>query len=165
MGESQNTELIHSNQETYGEAFISHLFEQYKLYVESAERISERRISANNFLLTVNASLITLYGLIVVRHAFERWGLCLVPFVGLLVCFSWHHILISYRNINTIKFQVIHELEQAMPAALYRYEWQKAEEGKGTVYKPLSHLECWIPRILMGFYFVLVIVNFFGTFE
>lgn len=165
MAEAQSTQLIRSNQETYGEAFTVHLFEQYKLYVESAERISERRISANNFLLTVNASLITLYGLMVVGHAFGRRGLCLVPFVGLLVCFSWHHILISYRNLNTIKFQVIHELEQAMPVALYGYEWQKAEEGKGTVYKPLSHLECWIPRIFMGFYCVLIIFSFFGTFE
>jgi len=165
MGEVQRTPLIRQNQETYGETFTAHLFEQYKLYVESAERISERRISANNFLLTVNASLITLYGLMVVSHTVGRWGLFLIPCVGLLVCFSWHNILISYRNLNTIKFQVIHELEQAMPAALYCYEWQKAEAGKGTIYKPLSHLECWIPRIFMGFYFVLVIVSFFGTFE
>ena len=47
----------------YGDRYREHLFQQYKLYVDSADRISQRRSSTNNFLLTVNASLVTLYGL------------------------------------------------------------------------------------------------------
>ena len=37
------------------------LLEQYKLLVQSAEKISERRTSANNYLLTVNAALVSLH--------------------------------------------------------------------------------------------------------
>jgi hypothetical protein len=47
----------------YGDRYREHLFEQYKMYVDSADRISQRRSSTNSFLLTVNAALVTLYGL------------------------------------------------------------------------------------------------------
>lgn len=65
--------LIRHTKESYGESFKTDLFEQYKLYVESAERISERRVAANNYLLTVNAFLVTLYGLIAASRFNTFW--------------------------------------------------------------------------------------------
>ena len=59
MSEPATPQLIRQTKESYGESFTVALFEQYKLYVESAEKISERRVSANNYLLTVNAFLVT----------------------------------------------------------------------------------------------------------
>ncbi len=47
----------------YGINHRQHYIEQYKLYVETADRVSQRRTSANNYLLTVNTFLATLYGL------------------------------------------------------------------------------------------------------
>lgn len=46
-----------------------------------------------------------------------------------------------------------------MPAALYRYEWDKAGYGRGKAYHPLSHLERWIPVIFIILYAVLVIAS------
>jgi len=34
------------------------LFEQYKLYVDLADRISQRRSTANSFFITANAALL-----------------------------------------------------------------------------------------------------------
>jgi hypothetical protein len=85
----------------------------------------------------------------------------LVPVTGMLVALTWHRIITSYRDLNTVKFEVIHELEQRMPAALYRYEWDKAEHGRGTKYHPLSHLERIIPIIFVVLYAVLGIVSAF----
>jgi len=104
-------QLIQKTEETYGESFKNHLFEQYKLYVESAEKISERRVSANNYLLTVNSLLITLYGLLAANPYKGSWAV-LVPIAGLLVSITWCRIITSYRDLNTVKFKVIHELEQ-----------------------------------------------------
>jgi hypothetical protein len=72
---------------------------------------------------------------------------------------TWHRIITSYRDLNTVKFKVIHELEREMPAALYDYEWQKAEEGRGKAYHPLTHLERWVPVVFMLLYVLLAVIG------
>ena len=161
MAEHPAPKLIRHTAESYGVTFRADLFEQYKLYVESAEKISERRVAANNYLLTVNAFLVTLYGLVAASR-FNTFWVILVPVAGFLVALTWHRIITSYRDLNTVKFKVIHELEQEMPAALYDYEWHKAEEGRGKAYHPLSHLERWIPIIFIVLYVLLAALSAMG---
>lgn len=161
MGNQRAPTLIRNSPETYGSSFKADLFEQYRLYVESAEKISERRVAANNYLLTVNAFLVTLYGLVAASRLNTFWSV-LVPVAGLLVALTWHRIITSYRDLNTVKFEVIHELEQYMPAALYDYEWCRAEEGRGKAYHPLSHLERWVPLIFMVLYVLLAALSALG---
>jgi hypothetical protein len=159
--EQPPTGLIRNSPETYGATYRADLFAQYLHYVASAEKISERRVAANNYLLTVNAFLVTLYGLVAASRYNTYWSL-LVPVSGFLVALTWHRIITSYRDLNTVKFAVIHEFERHMPAALYDYEWVKAEEGKGKKYHPLSHLERWIPITFMALYVALAIVGGLG---
>ena len=162
MTDASEPQLIRQTPESYGDSFKADLFAQYKLYVESAEKISERRVAANNYLLTVNAFLVTLYGLVAASRFNTFWTI-LVPVAGFLVALTWHRIITSYRDLNTVKFGVIHELEQQMPAALYDYEWHKAEEGRGKAYHPLSHLERWVPIIFMVLYVLLAVVSATGV--
>ena len=161
MSDQSKMGLIRHTKETYGESFNADLFEQYKLYVESAERVSERRISANNYLLTVNAFLVTLYGILAASPYRSYWTI-LVPVAGILVSVTWHRIVISYRDLNSVKFKVIHELEQHLPAALYEYEWQVAEKGRGKAYRPLTHLEQWVPIVFVVLYTLLAILGLSG---
>lgn len=161
MANEPLAKLIRHAEESYGASFKADLFEQYKLYVESAEKISERRVAANNYLLTVNAFLVTLYGLVAASR-FNTYWTVLVPVAGFLVALTWYRIITSYRDLNTIKFKVIHELEDHMPAALYDYEWRKAEAGRGKAYHPLSHLERWVPIIFMVLYVLLIAFSSFG---
>lgn len=158
MAQDPSPRLIHCNAEDYGGSFKTDLFEQYKLYVESAEKVSERRVSANNYLLTVNAFLVTLYGL-VASSRFSTFWMILVPVAGFLVSLTWHQIITSYRDLNSVKFKVIHELEKQLPASLYSYEWFNAQEGRGDAYHPLSHLERWIPIVFMVLYILLAVVS------
>jgi hypothetical protein len=160
MSEIPSSKLIRHTKDSYGDSFKSDLFGQYKLYVESAEKISERRISANNYLLTVNAFLLTLYGLLSANQYKGYWTI-LVPVAGVLVSLTWLRIISSYCDLNTVKFKVIHELEQQMPAALFEYEWYKAEGGRGKTYRPMSHLECWVPIVFIILYGLLVIFAIF----
>jgi hypothetical protein len=80
-------DLLSVPEAAYGTLYREHLFEQYKLYVDLADRISQRRSSTNSFLLTVNASLVTLYGLAgsLKPPGAAAWHL-LVPLAGVLVC-------------------------------------------------------------------------------
>jgi len=138
----------------YGDSYKVHLLEQYKLYVDTADRVSQRRTSANNYLLTVNAFLVTLYGLASSSPSNQAWYF-VVPIAGILVCIAWFALISSYRNLNTAKFMVIHELEQRLPAALFDHEWELCERGRGIVYKPLTHIEQSIPFIFMALYIIL----------
>jgi len=45
----------------YGEKYQDHLLEQYKLYVQTSQQVSEKRQNSNNYLLTLNSSLVTLF--------------------------------------------------------------------------------------------------------
>jgi len=160
MNQKSPVRLVRHTKKSYGHSFGADLIEQYKLYVSSADKISERRESANNFLLTVNAFLVTLYGLVATSEYKSYW-IILVPVAGALVSLTWHRIITSYRDLNTVKFKVIHELEEHLPAALYGYEWQIAGKGKGKAYRPLTHLERWVPIIFIGLYLILGLVGAF----
>lgn len=52
-----DNKLLKTKETNYGEKYKEHLFEQYKLYCESAEKISDRRQNANNYFITINTAL------------------------------------------------------------------------------------------------------------
>ncbi|MFQ5913000.1 MAG: hypothetical protein ACE5JS_07445, partial [Nitrospinota bacterium] len=112
---------------------------------------------ANNYLLTVNGFLVTLYGLAGSIPDIVQLGawLYVVPVAGIAICFSWSAVIRSYRDINTAKFKVIHEIENYLPGMPYAYEWKLAEEGRGKVYKPISQIERIIPFVFIALYVVL----------
>lgn len=159
MPEDPATSLFSVPPFEYGPLYHQHLFEQYQLYVESADHISQRRSSTNSFLLTVNASLVTLYGIASQLRAVAAWHL-LVPMAGILVCIAWFSLVENYRNLNSVKFQVIHALEKKLPASLYDFEWKLLEKGRGHVYKPVTHIEQWIPVVFALLYIGLIVYSF-----
>jgi hypothetical protein len=147
--------------EEYGEKYQDHLLEQYKLFVETSQHTSDKRQNANNYLLTLNSSLITLFVAFLSIFGHHRWN-ALIPGTGLIVCFIWWSLVDSYKDLNTAKFAVIHELENQLPVALFRHEWfvcghnQKEKDKQlGDRYIPLTHLERWIPVAFAALYLVL----------
>lgn len=62
-------ELFKTKPEDYRLKYGDDLFEQYKLYVEMADRVSERRATANNFFLTANTLLVSIFGAIIGNSA------------------------------------------------------------------------------------------------
>ena len=57
--ENINQTLINENLKNDAEKFNINL-EQYKLYVEMADRISSRRQNANSFFLSINTAIVAL---------------------------------------------------------------------------------------------------------
>ena len=64
VGQSEHSRVCSVAPAEYGEDYRSHLLDQYRTYVETADKISQRRSTANNYLLTVNAFLVSLYGVV-----------------------------------------------------------------------------------------------------
>ena len=154
--------IIGKAPEEYGEKYKDHLLVQYKLYVEMADKVSERRQSANNFLLTVNSVLVSLFGILSgfgTSQQESTWRYFL-PLAGLLVSITWATIIRSYRQLNSGKFKVIQQIESELPMAPYETEWKILGEGKGKQYSPFTHVEQIIPCIFAGLYVLLMILVF-----
>ena len=149
--------LIPKTEESYGESFKSDLLEQYKLYVQSTENVSARRVASNRYLLTLNAALVALYGLQSANFGQGYWTL-LIPLIGIPVSLLWYLIIKSHADLNRIKFDVIHEFEQHLPAVTYKHEWRLAGEGQGAAYRAVTKIEKWLPILFAGLHVVLTVV-------
>jgi hypothetical protein len=137
------------------------LLEQYKLYVELMDKVSERRHQANSFFLTVNTLLVTaLTGFIsLTQQPKTRYGwIIFAAIAGIVFCLTWCRLIQSYKQLNTGKFKIIHMLETRLPARLFDAEWDALNRGDGTVYKPFSHIEMLVPVVFALLYLVLIIV-------
>jgi hypothetical protein len=157
------TGLISKAPSEYGPKFQDHLLEQYKLYVESAQRISERRLHSGNFFLAINSSLVAVFGIALSSFGKHRWNVA-IPLTGMLVSFVWLRVVKSYKDLNTAKFKVIHELESHLPVALFKYEWHVCGWGSDPKkYRPLTHSEQWVPVAFMVFYWVLALYALFAS--
>lgn len=159
MSNQSNKCLIHYTKETYGDAFGADLLEQYKLYVQSAENVSARRVASSRYLLTLNIALVTLYGIQSEGFVQSYWAM-LIPILGIPVSGLWYQIIKSHRDLNTVKFDIIHKLEEHLPVALYAYEWQLAGEGHGTSYSAVTRIERWIPIAFVVLHSILLISLF-----
>ena len=162
MVDQPDSHLIHIEKESYGEAFSTDLLEQYKVYIQSSENVSARRLTSSQYLLTLSAALIALYGLHTTSFGTNYWTL-LVPIMGIPVSLLWCSIIKSHADLNRIKFDVIHEFEQHLPAAPYKYEWFLAENGQGKAYKAVTTLERWIPVLFTALHVALAIIITLGV--
>lgn len=145
----------------YGEAYQSHLLEQYKLFVESADRISQRRQQANSFFLTINTALLAVLSGMLSRSTRllpSIWWLLPVAAAGLVLCYVWYRLVLSYKGLNAGKFEVIHAIEKKLPLSLFDAEWHQVGGGKDSKkYKPFSEIETWIPWVFAALYGALIV--------
>lgn len=151
-------ELINKN---YGKSFNDHLLEQYKLYVESADKISSRRDSANHFYLTLNSALFAISGYLSFLNK-QSFIFLIIPLAGIIMSFYWLKTITSYKNLNTGKFKVIHELEKNLPAKLFDYEWEVIGGGKTKDYIPITVVERGVPKVFMVMYILMIIFILIG---
>jgi hypothetical protein len=159
-----DVKLFNENKDLYKGDYDNHLFEQYKIYIQSIENISERRHSAINYFITINTALISALGLsfnIEFLSELVAFKIILL-FIGLAVSIVFWYLINSYKQINTGKFKVLHEIESHLPLSLYKYEWEVLAHGKNKkVYYPFSHIELLLPWLLGIAYFVLALFFIF----
>ena len=132
-------------------------FEQYKLFVKTAEKVSDRRQSSNKYFLTLNSFLLGLTGYLS-SIAIQLWHIVIV-FTAILICLLWLLILKSFRGLNSGKFKVIHKLEEKLPTKLFRDEWDYLKHGKNSVvYLKLSVIEQGVPIVFMMLYIIIIVL-------
>jgi hypothetical protein len=119
------TEVDRSAYDGPGEKYQAAILEQYKIYVEMADRLSARRAVANTFFLTLNTGIFTLVGVFWTTRPDATVTWLALPFMALLLqCGAWFWLLRSYRGLNRVKYRVIGQFEERLPASpFWRAEW------------------------------------------
>ncbi len=157
MNDNEIKQALWHAESANGISESGHLIEQYKVYVEMADRISQRRGLTNTFFLTFNTAIVVaLAGFY--QHVPIKISIA-VYLAASVMAITWAILLRSYRNINTAKFLVIGHLEERLPAQLfYAAEWKALGEGKDyKKYVPLSLIETIVPVVFFGIYVYLFI--------
>jgi hypothetical protein len=162
MGEADlQRQLKGVPKDTYGNEHASHLLEQYKLYVQMADKISERRQTANTFFLTINTALVAMLGIAwrpAERLVGPMWYL-IVGVSGLVLCYSWYRLVRSYRDLNSGKFRIVHAIEQLLPIRPYDAEWTIVGRGEDPkLYLPFTHVETKVPWVFFILYLVVIVI-------
>jgi len=138
------------------------LFQQYKLYVESAEKNMELRALANRFMGIVNSIVLSASSYVIFEVLRDNdlkweleWIIVYVPgSLGIMVSIAWIKIINQYKEIYEDKFRLITELEKKMPATVYTCERKIAIKER---YRDIAHSEMWIARVFFGLYGVIYI--------
>lgn len=141
------------------EKWHSHLLEQYKLYVEMADRISQRRTTANSYFLTVNSAILAFVGYLTTEASPDyMWLLALA---GFMLTLFWHNVILSYRNLNSAKWQVVQDIEKRLPISPYDAEWDLVQRGHNPkLYRPITHIESWVPIVFLLLHVIVFIRTF-----
>lgn len=124
------------------------LFEQYKMYVGQAERLSVRRTATSAFFLVVNLIVLAAASILLV-HRPDTPYLLVVPLIAVLVqCLAWFWLVRSYRQLASAKYAVITHLEKQLPASPGIAEWAAVGLGRDNArYLPMSNVEVWVPAV------------------
>ena len=133
------------------ESYRAHVIEIYKLYVEMADNISERRQSANSFFLTLNSAIVALVGYVNLSQnslTGTTSFFWLVAISGMLISFLWYRLICSYKDINSGKFKIIHVIEKQLPLRPYDAEWTSLGKGEDQkIYLPFTNIEIYVPWV------------------
>lgn len=137
------------------------LFNQYRLYVELADKVSDRRNIANSFFVTINGVLIAgILNFLTQQNTTEKvfeWTF-VAAFAGSLFCWCWRRMLFYYKNLNGGKFQVIQYLEKRLSVNLFKVEWDYLTNKKS--HKSFSDSEKIVPALFVGVYTMITAIAF-----
>lgn len=155
--------LYQKNINNYGGSYRKDMLEIYKIYVASADAISQRRQNANAYFLSVNTGLIAVFGLTstCIKGDLNRL-LCLISIAGIVMSYTWYRLIKSYRGLNSGKFKVIHLIEKKLPIAPYDAEWEAVGRGKNKKkHLPFTHVETFVPWIFLTVYLAALMAGIF----
>ncbi len=141
------------------------LLEIYKLHAELSDRVSQRREGANRLFVGLLSGLVLFLGIFV---RFGRDGvpvasiLLFAGILGVVLSVSWYVVIRSYRQLNSGKFHVLHELEKELAFPFFEKEWEYLERGKNvSQYWRLTVVETSLPVIFLVLSLILAVTGVF----
>lgn len=150
--------LFKADASEYGESYQKHALDVYRMYVEMADRISQRRQQANSFYLSVNTALLGLSGF--ATHSTYIAVSLLLSVSGLMIAIFWIRNIQTYKDLNSAKFAVINLIEEKLVFAPYEAEWKYLKRGTNkSRYHPFHKVEIIVPTVFIAVYVVILFVQ------
>lgn len=151
--------LLHKDdrEEPFTDSENQLLLEQYRIMIETSEKLMERRQNTVNLYTTLCTTMIALIG---ASFAFSNMFICagilwLSGLILMVLCHNWRLSLESYDLNNEGKFEVINLLEQKLPAEIFECEY-KYNKLKGM--NSFSSRETVLPRIFSILGALLIVI-------
>ncbi|MDV2503818.1 MAG: hypothetical protein RX318_07675 [bacterium] len=161
VSENQLESTLYPKGTQFSEQELSVLMEQYKLFVDTSEKLVSRRQTVNTFFLSINALVLSGLGAIAKELLTNRIaiiGILAISIAGILLCIGWRRLVHTHRQLNAGKFAVIHLLEEQLPASLFKAEWEALGQGKDKKkYVPFTKTEATIPIIFIILYSISIL--------
>lgn len=133
----------------------------YLMLVEMADRVSQRRQSANAFYLSINSGLVGGFSFLA-QGDLPKMSAAAISVAGVAICFLWVRSILSYRTLNEAKFKVIQGLETHLPAAPFTDEWKLLDvDGDGRRHTPFSAVEIRVPWVFAVVHFLQLVSEIF----
>jgi hypothetical protein len=127
---------------------VSLAFEEYKLYYESAERVTERRLDLNKWNYSVMVATLLAIGAVLTwaaqrpNHAVVGGaGVVMLSLMAYLHCSFWTRQIDDFKALNTAKFKVLDEMapyvrfpesdegEELRSYEPFRREWESMQRN------------------------------------
>lgn len=128
----------------YGSEYDLALLEQWKTFVETAERNTEKRSNANNLFIALNSALLA-----IVTFTGEYKSL-IFSVIGIIICNLWIKSIQSYKQLSDVKYGIINEMETKLPLSPFTYEWELL--NKRNTYAGLTKIEMILPKVFIAVY-------------
>jgi hypothetical protein len=112
-------------------------FEIFKLCLEFADRTTARRAGANTFFVSLHSIIASVVAYVAAvrlpKGNLDHFSLVIIAAVGVTLSLTWWGILRYFRRLNRAKWEVINNIEKAMPIQPFTQEWQilHPEEASG----------------------------------
>lgn len=134
--------------ETFSGDYESVILEQWKTCVSEANGISEKRNNANNIFITLNTALFA-----VITFSLDYKSI-LLSVIGIVICVLWIYTINSYKKLNSVKYEIINEMELKLPLAPFTSEWDRLNNK--YEYIRLTKIEKFIPKMFIVLYCISI---------
>ncbi len=132
-------------------------FEQYKMMVNSTEKVTESRMKVNNLFFTITSSILSVGFVLGKTFGFSiaaTIGMFVLTLLSFIISLFWERLIDSYGKLNTGKFKVIDKIEKQLRTNMFEDEWKiLTEEIK---YEPNSKTET---KVITYFRTFIVIIG------
>jgi hypothetical protein len=129
--------------------------EEYRIYVDTLERLVARRLTMHTFFISINTILLAGAAVTakdVSRFSLATAGTVVMALAGIVVSFAWRRLLSTYGQLSAAKFDVIHDIEHRLPEAPFTEEWKRLQQ-RG--YVSSARTEAALPVVFAALYLAL----------
>lgn len=111
-------------------AYYSMVLDQWKTAISIRNELGERRSKNNTFYISLLSFFITVAGFVGVIKETVHWEMILlISIFCIVLCISWINSINSYQRLNSVKFNVINQIEKKLPVNVLAYEWSILNQG------------------------------------